>query len=44
MNLRASSGEYEAKNRCSVGINYKQRFLTIHGYLVSLNSRHKVRM
>jgi hypothetical protein len=38
MNLRAPSGEREAKNRCTVGHNYEQRFFSVRGYLVSLNS------
>jgi hypothetical protein len=35
MSLRALSSECEDKDRCSVGINYKQRFFGVHGYLVS---------
>ena len=35
MSLRATSDECEAKNRCRVGHDYEQRFLAVHGYLVS---------
>jgi hypothetical protein len=35
MSLRAPSDECEAKDRCTVGTNYEQRFFAVHGYLVS---------
>ncbi len=44
MNLRASSGEWETKNRCTVAFKYKQRFFAVHGHLISLNSCSTTKM
>jgi hypothetical protein len=39
MSLRARSGEREAKNRCPVGLNYKQRFFWHLEISMSLRAR-----